>query len=552
MEVGVSGDGIGAGTLRKKAEKRYMSGMLVLSVSTLICKVIGLMFKIPMLALIGIEGMAYFSAAYHIYTLLFTISTSGIPVAVSMMTAKSAARGDRGEVKRILTVALWLLLPIGAMGSAVLFFGAEAFSRAIDIPGAEYAVKALAPTMFFICASGALRGYFQGHEIMLPTAVSQLIESLSKLLLGLALAYAAINMRTDAPITAAAAISGLTVGVAVGACYLVVKKLRFSHSAEHEGLYVAASRPASHRRLLSEMVRLSLPITLSSSMTSLAGLADTALITSRLTAVGMAHDAALALYSGYSNLAVPVFNLPTSLISPVAMSLVPSISSAVEAGERKTANAVTASAFRVTMAASIPASLGMAVFAEPILLLIYPSQADAAQRSAPLLAVLAGAVLFSCLITVTNAVLQAWGHPYLPIVSITVGTAVKMISEFLLIGSTLGIYGAPLSTLMCSVTVVCLNVIFMRKCTPFRGSCLKEAVRTVAAALPTIAAAGAVYYLVLGLTDKNAPALLAAILAAVCLYCFAALKLRVLTAEDIESLPCGEKLVRLLGRAGLL
>ena len=117
----------GAAAVRKKAEKRYVGGMLILSVSTLICKVIGLLFKIPMLGLIGIEGMAYFSSAYHIYILLLTFSTSGLPVALSMMTAKSSARGDRAEVGRIFGVSLRLLLPLGAAGSAILYFCAGIF-----------------------------------------------------------------------------------------------------------------------------------------------------------------------------------------------------------------------------------------------------------------------------------------------------------------------------------------------------------------------------------------------------------------------------------------
>ena len=172
-------------TAVKKAGKRYVGGMLILSASTLLCKVIGLLFKIPMLRIIGIEGMAYFSSAYHIYMLLLTMSTAGLPVALSMMTAKSAARGDRSEVSRIWQVSLSLLLPLGVIGTAVLYFGAGYFAEWISIPGAEYAIKAISPTLFFICVSSAARGYFQGHEIMTPTALSQLIESLSKLLLGL-------------------------------------------------------------------------------------------------------------------------------------------------------------------------------------------------------------------------------------------------------------------------------------------------------------------------------------------------------------------------------
>lgn len=327
----------GAAAVRKKAEKRYVGGMLILSVSTLICKIIGLLFKIPMLGLIGIEGMAYFSSAYHIYILLLTFSTSGLPVALSMMTAKSSARGDRAEVGRIFGVSLRLLLPLGAAGSAILYFCAGIFSEWISIPGAEPAIKAISPTLFFICVSSAARGYFQGHEIMLPTAVSQLIESVSKLVLGMGLAYAAISRGADPSDTAAAAIAGLTVGVAAGALYLTVRKLSFPYTKTARGLYTAASSYTPRRRIAAEMIKIALPVTVSASVTSIAGLADTAIITGRLVSSGWAYDTALALYSGYANLAVPLFNLPVALITPVAMSLVPALSAAVAAGEPGTA-----------------------------------------------------------------------------------------------------------------------------------------------------------------------------------------------------------------------
>lgn len=539
-------------TAVKKAGKRYMGGMLILSVSTLLCKVIGLLFKIPMLKIIGIEGMAYFSSAYHIYMLLLTMSTAGLPVALSMMTAKSAARGDRSEVSRIWQVSLSLLLPLGVIGTAVLYFGAGYFAEWISIPGSEYAIKAISPTLFFICVSSAARGYFQGHEIMTPTALSQLIESLSKLLLGMGFAYVAINRGADPPHVAAAAILGLTVGVAGGALYLTLRKLVFPQTRAYRSLYTAASDPAPRRTLAEQMIKIAFPVTISASVTSLAGLADTAIITSRLTGSGLAYDTALALYSAYSNLAVPLYNLPTALITPVAMSLVPALSAAVAAGEDKTASEVLRTAFKVTLCAAIPASLGLAVFARPVLAMIYPAESGSVAAAAPLLSVLASSVVFSCIITVTNAALQSYSHPSLPIVSIAAGTLVKVLSEYLLVGSPVGIYGAPLSTLLCSVTVVLINLIFMHKYTPAQGIFRIGAVlRPLAASVVAIAAAIAVFVGATGLGAGNTVSLLAAIAAAVLIYAVAALKLSAVTAEDIEMLPFGEKAAKLLGRVGM-
>lgn len=543
--AGVSSEGAAA--------RRYMSGMLILSASTLISKVIGLVFKIPMMSLVGIEGMAYFSSAYHIYILLLTLSTAGLPVALSMMTAAAEAEGDGRRVDRIFGVSLAMLLPIGAAGGAVLYFGADTFAALIEIPESAVALRAISPTLFFICASSAMRGYFQGHEIMLPTAVSQLIESLSKLVLGMGLATIAIRGGADARGTAAAAIFGLTIGVAGGAAYLTVKKLIYRRD-NAKNRYINAQAHAdrvSRRRIAADMLRLAFPITVSASVTSIAGLCDTALITARLTDGGMAHSAAVAVYSGYANLALPLYNLPTALITPVAMSLVPAVSAAVAANDERSAARVLGSAFRVTMFAAIPAALGLAVFADPILSLIYPGQADAIATAAPLLAVLAPAVVSSCLITVTNAVLQAWGHPSLPIISIIAGTVVKAASEYIFVGSSIGAFGAPISTLLCGVTVTALNLIFMRKYARGRaGETLSPSriLRVIAASTIAVAAAVAVYAVILRVIGGRALPLLAAIAVAVLLYIPLAVAWRAVDEADVAALPGGDRISRILRR----
>lgn len=533
------------------AARRYMSGMLILSVSTLISKVIGLVFKIPMLSLVGIEGMAYFSSAYHIYILLLTLSTAGLPVALSMMTAAARAEGDRRRVNAIFGVSLAMLLPIGAVGSVVLYFGADVFAALIEIPEAAEALRAISPTLFFICLASAVRGYFQGHEIMLPTAVSQLMESTSKLVLGMAFAMLALNSGADAPHTAAAAIFGLTVGVAGGAAYLTVKKIIHRR---HGCIYECSGRYAGdlrRQKIAADMMRIALPITIGASVTSIAGLCDTALITARLSAGGMAHSAAVSVYSGYANLALPLYNLPTALITPVAMSLVPAVSAAVAAGDDKTASRVLGSAFRVTVFASIPAALGLAVFARPILTIIYPSQTEAISTAAPLLTVLAPAVVTSCLITVANAVLQAWGHPSLPIISIVCGTSVKAVSEYILVGSNIGAFGAPVSTLLCGATVVAINLIFIRKYSRGRVGetlSLRRLLRGIAASIVAVAAAAAVYGIVLHLCGGNILPLALAIISAISIYIPLAVAGRAVDEDDIAAFPGGEVITRAIAR----
>ena len=154
-------------------------------------KIIGMVYKIPLMRLLGAEGMGYFNSAYETYTLFFVISTAGIPVAISIMICEGLAAGRLKNVEKIYRSSLWLLICIGTVGSLVMTFGAELLARAIGDGGAVYALSAVAPTVLFISISGAVRGYFQGCGNMIPTAVSQVVESLGKLVLGLAFAFLA-------------------------------------------------------------------------------------------------------------------------------------------------------------------------------------------------------------------------------------------------------------------------------------------------------------------------------------------------------------------------
>jgi len=148
-------------------------------------KTIGLLFKIPLHDYLGDEGMGYFNAAYTIYTWFYMISTAGLPIAMSVLVSKSRAKGNFNQVKKILRLSLWLFFIVGSVGMLILALGSGMFAALIKVERANLCILAIAPTLFFVCLTSAYRGYFQGHQIMWPTAVSQMIESVGKLVLGI-------------------------------------------------------------------------------------------------------------------------------------------------------------------------------------------------------------------------------------------------------------------------------------------------------------------------------------------------------------------------------
>ena len=315
-------------TGQKTSTKLFVNGVLILTVSNILVKVIGLLFKIPLHGYLGDEGMGYFNAAYTIYTAFFMISTAGLPVAISYMVSRSRAAGNFNQVKKIFRLAFWLFFIIGSAGMLALFFGADFFANTVaELPQSKYCIMAIAPTLFFVCLTSAFRGYFQGHQVMWPTAVSQLLESLGKLLIGILLAIWSTSQGHETYITAAWTIFGLTVGVFCGMVFIFITKLLYNTNTVNAEYALPDSytmQTESTKSLLRELVVMAVPVTLSSSVMSLANLIDLTVISRRLQSIGFTAAGASAIYGNYTTLAVPMFNLIPVLVYPIGYSLVPS------------------------------------------------------------------------------------------------------------------------------------------------------------------------------------------------------------------------------------
>lgn len=532
--------------MKNRSEHRggLLNGVMILTASTLICKVIGLLFKIPIIGIVGIDGMAYFSAAYNIYMLLNSVSAAGLPVALSILVSKNITEGKHANAGKIFSVSMAIFASLGIISTIALYCGADVYSKFIGIEEASIAVKAISPTLLFICLSGGIRGYFQGFKYMAPTAVSQLLESIGKLVLGVAFATIAISSGAESSVTAAAAVAGLSAGVLIALVYLLVRLLVFNRGSRYDEI---PSDNSTDRicHITKALVYIAFPITLSSCITSLTSVADTALITNRLIAGGMSSDAAVTLYSSYTNLAIPLFNLPPALISPIAISLVPSLTSSVTGGHTASSERFFSSSVKLCNMLAIPASAGLAVFAKPILLLIYPSEREACSFAAPLLTFLSVAIVFSCLITVMNAVLQAYMKPVLPIISMAAGAVIKIVSEYFFVGSDLGVIGAPISTIACTFTIFLIDLIFVIIYTPHRIE-FKPIVKSLMASCISVTLAAFLYYLLLQYVANNAIVLISAISLAIVSYALLALAFGMVSVSDIARLPFGAKITNIL------
>ena len=538
---------------KKTVKKSFLSGVLLLSLSTLLVKVVGFLYKIPMLSYLGSVGMGYFHSAYEIYAMFCVIATAGLPVALSVLISAALARNDGKSVRTVFRSAMAVFWGIGLLGSGVMVVFAPAFCRMIQSENAYACMISIAPTVLFVCIASAYRGYFQGYQRMMPTAISQLIEALGKLIFGLVFAKWALERGLEPPLVAAAAGWGLTLGTALSLGYLFLEKLRFARSSEYqeaEGEHTGKSVSVS--RVWKSLAKLAVPMTLGASAVSLTKLIDMTMILRRLQAIGFSEVMANEAYGSYTALALSIYALLPSLVNSIALPLIPILSAAIETGDRERQALMIRSSYHLTSVIAIPAALGVAAFAKPILSLLFGREAEAVELAAPLLSMLGVSIFLSCMITATNSVLHAYQSVNRPILSMLAGAAVKIVSAYFLIGiPTVGMLGAPISTFLCNLTVVILNLAFAARLQKIEDL-MAVFGKPFAASVPAVGIPFCLYYLLVMQVGESKVLTLGTLALTVMLYLLFACVLGVITAEDLASMPMGNQIRRVFIKIHLL
>lgn len=456
-----------------------MEGAAVLVVAHLVVKIIGACFKIPLANILQETGMAYFTRAYNLYAALFVMATAGLPVAVSKMVSESLAKENFAESKKILKAAIALLTIIGAIGTCVLFFGARSFADgAFNSPGSYLSIVAISPAILFISILSAFRGYFQGHSNMVPTAYSEVLEAVSKLVIGLLGAYLLMSISSE--VAAAGAISGVT----LGGLFALILLVFFYFKNRKTTPLTNATASNSSKKIFVRLLTIAVPITIGAAVMSLTNVIDTFMISNRLSSItvdesifktlteffgvsannarigeSITSAAADVMYGSYSGYAMSLFNLPPSIVTSISMSIVPAISAALAIKNHSQAKLLTESSIRITTMFALPCAIGMSVLSSPILVALYNNS-----RAQDTLALLSLAIIFVCIVSVTTSILQAAGHVFIPVRNMLIGGVFKVVSNYILIAvPQLNIGGAPISTFCCYLIIASLNIAAITK-----------------------------------------------------------------------------------------
>ena len=522
-------------------KQNFLQGTALLAMATAIVKVIGALYKIPLNAIIGEQGFGYYSTAYEIYAVLLMISTAGLPVAMSRMISQVSALDHHNQVRRIYTTCRAIFLILGISGSLLMTVFCRELAQFQNQPDAWAAIGCLGPCMLLICIMSTFRGFFQGQGNMLPTSVSQVLEAIVKLIVGMGAAVLLLKFTDSVPLAAGGAILGVTVSCLVSAVYLY-GCFRKSYSR----LPVGTDTPDSFGNTAKRLLTIAVPITVGSAGLQLLTALETKIYMAQL--LSMMTQEAADTQRGIYSMAQTIFNMPCAFITPITISIIPAITSQLTLLKTREARATEESAVRVMGLIAMPCAFGLAVMAEPVTALLGGYTGEKLALATALMTVLGISIMFNALVLVTTAFMQAHGHVNRPVVNMFIGGLVKLVAVFVLTGNpAIGIVGTPIGTLLCYLCISVLNILSIRRLIADPPAILKNLVRPfAAAAIMGILTYGALFALkALGFTSRlilcGAP-----IAVGVLVYAVLAVAFKAITREDCLLLPKGAKIARIL------
>ena len=523
-------------------KQSFLHGAALLAGATAIVKVLGALYKIPLGNIIGDAGFGYFNTAYDIYSVLLMISTAGLPVAMSRMIAEAGSLKRYGQIRRIYQTALCIFLILGVGGTVLMTGFSRPLANWMNSPNSWAAIAALGPSALLMCLTSAFRGFFQGQGDMRPTSVSQVLEALCKLAVGLGLAWFIMKQKNDTALAAGGAILGVTSGCLIATLYMYN-----SYRHARRGLSSGGGGVSSFSRTAKQLLSIAIPITIGSAGLQIITLVDTKVVMSRLIGAAGFSQAEADSLKGVYNFAQTIFNLPYAFVSPLSISILPAIAAQLTLRNARGARKTEEFAVRILGLITMPCAVGLVALAQPIMALLRGYTGETLSVAGNLLAVLGVALIFTSVVMLTNTIMQAHGFVYLPVMNMFIGGVVKVIVNYILVGNpNINIQGAPVGTLCCYLCITVLNIFTMRKVIRKAPSVSKHLLKPLIASLVMGAVAYGGWRLTAAVTDSSLIQCALPIALAMAAYVILVIALHIVTYDDCMLLPKGEKIAKAL------
>lgn len=560
------------GASRKKAgsrpektggESNFVVQGSILAIASIVVRIIGIAYRIPMINIIGDEGMGYYGTAFNVYNIALLLSSYSLPLAVSKMVSVRLARKQYRNSVRILRAALVYATVVGALAAAVIWFGADFFAREVFfMPYAAFALKTLAPTVWIMAYLGVFRGYYQGQGTMVPTALSQVFEQIVNAIVSVAAGSWLFNQAIKVEILKGESGSGYsnswgaaggTIGTGAGAftalVFLLLLFAAYQRTIRKKVRRDRSGSLESYGTITKILFFTVVPVVVSSAIYNVNSVLDNGLLAYNFKSLGMEEEfiSQWGVYTGKYHLLI---NVPMAVSNALSSSLIPSVSRAVATGDRRMVKKKVAAAIRFSLLIAIPSAVGLTVLAGPLNNLLFSGDNDLAVQMTLYGSI---AVVFYSVSTVTNAILQGIDRMRLPIVHALTALVLHLAAmEVMVLVFHMGIFSMVFANILFAVIMCFLNHRSIRKILGYRQEVKKTILLPAAASAVMGAAAVGVYKLIhLGI-QSNAVCTLGAVAAAVAVYGVLLVKLGCLDEDELHQMPGGTRLLQVFRKLRLM
>lgn len=532
----------------------FLKQATILAVASIFVRFLGMIYRFPLTNMIGDRGNAIYSAGYYIYTFLLILSSAGLPVAISKLVSERLAYGEHNNAHRVFQCSFVLSSLTGGFAGLMLYINAEKIANFIGTPESYYCILTLSPTLFIVAVMSSFRGYFQGMNTMVPTAISQIVEQVFNAVFSVYLAY--VFLTVDVPIGeknielgAAGGTAGTGIGAFAGLVIVVLSYLSIRSTILQKASNDKTDFEESYFNIGKELTITAMPIIAGTAVFSITNLIDMNMVIHLLESIEYTHDEALDLYGQLSGKYVTLTTLPISLSTAIATAIIPSIASSMKRKEFKTVKVKIRQTFRMSMILSIPSAVGIGVLGDQIINMLFPSAPEGGQ----LLVVGSVSILFLALCQTATGILQGIGQLKIPVIGAILGAITKIILNYFLIRiPSVNVLGAVLSTTGCYLVASLFNAFMLCRIAKVqfdvRGAFVKPAVGSAIMGLFAFLS----YKLFAIFIPFLSVCTLLTIVLSMAVYLVVMLLIKGIKESDLRAMPMGNKIVGLLSRYNLI
>ena len=532
-------------------EKGFMKGAAILGFAGVIVKILGAVYRIPVGNIITDEGMGYYQTAYPFYMLMLTVSTVGFPVAIAKLVSEKRALKDYKNAHKVFQVALLGLFIISLITSVFVFLNAEKMVNYLENPNAYYSLIALVPALFFVPIMSAFRGYFQGMQNMVPTALSQVAEQFFRVFFGLILTYYLVKNNASIAVAAGGVSFGGSIGALMGTVVIYFVYLKNKKTINLEVLSTENSVEYKTTQVIKDLLVIAIPITIGSAITPIMDAIDTKLVMSRLQTIGYSELEANALFGQLKGFAQTLINLPQVFSIAIGMSLVPVISEYIAKKDKKNMEKTISAGIRMTLLVGLPSAVGLFVLAKPLIgLLYFNNTLETIESTGMILRYLSIGVIFLTLVQTSTSIIQGLGKPMIPVLTLLVGATLKVFLTYYLTAiPSININGAAISTVCAYLISAVLNIIIIVRKFDIKFSYKDIIIKPTISAVTMGIIVSVSFNLIKNIIGDSKASLVAVLIGGIS-YVVLLVVTKTVTKEDILLLPKGEKIVKILNRKG--